>query len=1028
MVFFTISEAKAQTDQIDSLTRLLNRSQGEEYFIRANDLAEIYLENNALRAGQISEELLTSENLEVFPSEHARALYGKARALSIQGQYETSYEYFDRAIVLFDSLSDKNNLANCYLGKGATYAYNGRYRESRELLERSLEMYTETENEAGRAKAFHELGHLEYFLRNYAESLDHYRKSIEIHKALGDRKGLSKDYFRIGITYHLNKEEGNALENFTKSRAIKEAIGDMTGLARVNISLANLHEEKGNYKTALGYLRQSLEANSTFGDLRISSVIFNNMGILYEDWGKYDSAVVYHKKALDIRRTLGKEWDIVQSLMNIGEANRLQNDLEGALRSYQEAFRTSNATAERPMMSYINDKMGATYLGSGKLDSAEHYLNKALELRQQEGDHHHMFKDTYSNLSALAERQGDYKRALEYYKLFKEVQDSIFQSGKNRELAEVQAKYDTARQEREISTLQQENKARTLWRNIFAIGTVLTLGIVLLLFQFFMYRNRKNKELLAIEEEQRRQLEEVDRLKSRFFNNISHEFRTPLTLILGPLDKIRKTADTTLLSAVEVIERNGKRLLKLINQLLDLSKIESGKVTLKASLTDVVPLIKGWAMSFSSLAETKGIELSFHTDKAAHFLYVDQGKIEEVVINLLSNALKYTPDGGTVSIRLKEKKEGQRHVLGLAVTDTGTGIPEQELEHIFDRFYQASNADREDVTGTGIGLALIKELVALHKGKVRVQSKVGVGSTFEVELPFGKAHLSDDDLVLMDRSMETPAPLDTGNTVKVVQELSAPDGDDDLPIALLIEDNQDLRNYIGEILAPSYRVLEAVNGEKGLDLAFEHVPDIVLSDLMMPKMDGMEVCKRLKNDMRTSHIPIILLTAKASKEDKIEGLKNLADDYLTKPFDTEELLVRLENLVSLRKKMQQHFHSGDQLMPKKIPLNSMDQVFMEKVATELEDQIANPLFGVIELAYAMALSRSQLFRKIKAITDMTPNEFIRSFRLYRALDMVRQKSGTITQIAYAVGFQNPSYFSKCFQEQFGKSPSEMAKG
>jgi DNA-binding response OmpR family regulator/nitrogen-specific signal transduction histidine kinase len=540
-----------------------------------------------------------------------------------------------------------------------------------------------------------------------------------------------------------------------------------------------------------------------------------------------------------------------------------------------------------------------------------------------------------------------------------------------------------------------------------------------------MYRNKKNKELLIVEETQRRELENLDRLKSRFFNNISHEFRTPLTLILGPIGELRKSINESLHPTLEVMERNGKRLLKLVNQLLDLSKIESGKVSLKTALVDLVPLVKGWAMSFHSIAETKGIELSITTQQDSHFVYLDGGKIEEVVLNLLSNAFRYTPKGGKVSLQIKE--DPNREHISISVSDTGTGIPDQELHHIFDRFYQASNANTEDVTGTGIGLALVKELVELHKGNVTVQSEVGRGTTFEILLPLGKEHLNADEILGISSPKQEPqAPLEivSAPNSEVPADREKEEG---LPILLLIEDNEDLRNYIREILGNSYHIIEAANGKEGLAMAIEHIPDIVLSDLMMPKMDGLQVCKRLKEDMLTSHIPVILLTAKSARENRIEGLKSLADDYLTKPFNTEELLVRLQNLLEIRKKLQAKFSAGDVLQPKKIQLSSMDAIFMEKVTEQLEAEISNSLFGVVELAYAVGLSRSQLFRKIKAITNLTPNEFIRSFRLHRAMDMLRQQSATVSEVAYETGFQNPSYFSKCFNEQFGILPSSVSR-
>ncbi|HMB64515.1 MAG TPA: tetratricopeptide repeat protein, partial [Eudoraea sp.] len=927
-------------------------------------------------------------------------------------------------------ISEKENpgvlTGKVHIAIGEVKKILGRYTGAKKAIEKGIDILQRLDNDEALARGYLEYGRMEGVLNNHDTSLEYYDKSLQIYERLEDRRNISNLYYRIAVHYDDIKDEEKSLEYFTKGRAIKEAIGDTRGLAKFNLSLGVLHEEKGNFEIALEYYRQSLKGYEYGKDRSSMARVFNNIGVAYIDWNKYDSAQVYLKRSVDLHRLLRAPIGLIRSLANLGEVYQYEKKYDLAIQNFMEAKTLSEATEAQPMLGMVSNSLGQTYLSVNQLDSASFYLNKSLRLRL-DNNNYFSLRHNYKNLSVLEEKKGNFRKSLEYYKLHKEVADSLFQTRKDKELAEIQAKYDTEKQEKEIIGLQQENEKRTLWRNIFAVGTLGALAIALLIFQFFMYRNKKNKQLLIAEETQRRELEKLDQLKSRFFNNISHEFRTPLTLILGPLEKIRKSVDDHLQPTVDIIERNGKRLLKLINQLLDLSKIESGKVVLKTSLTDLIPLLKGWVISFSSLADTKNIELTFTPEKESYFLYVDREKIEEVIINLMSNAFKYTPTAGRISVRVAEKKAGGHNYLSIAVSDTGTGISAEELDHIFDRFYQASNADAEDVTGTGIGLALIKELVELHKGFVNVMSEVAKGTTFEVLLPMGKDHLNDEEIVRISRVKETSGVEEEPRTTAKVPALNEDEPDDAFPVVLLIEDNQDLRMYIREILSESYKVLEAAQGEEGVAMAREHIPDIVLSDLMMPKLDGLEVCRLLKEDMLTSHIPIILITAKSSREDKLEGLKSLADDYLTKPFDTEELLVRLRNLIDLRKKMQSYFSSGDILLPRKIQLNSMDSIFMEKVTGHLEAEISNSLFGVVELAYAVGLSRSQLFRKIKAITNLTPNEFMRSFRLHRAMDILKQQGGSVSEVAYETGFQNPSYFSKCFQEQFGQSPSAVLR-
>jgi len=1016
--------ANSQTSQINGLEREIQQLEGEVYFTKTNDLAELYLEVDASKALQLVENSIKADELTQFPEQLARAKYLKGMALFVSGDYDLALKTFDASVALSKELNDKTLLARNYAGRGTIYTRNGEYDKAKELYKSSIAILTENGNEEALADTYFRFGKHYFFVNDDKAASDYYGQSLEIYEDLNNKKGISDVMYWMGVLYNAMGDEEKTLKYYFDSRAIKEEIQDIRGLSHSNLSLGALHWQKENYVKAMDYYRQSLAGYRSLGDKSSMARVYNNMGLVYEDWKKLDSALVYHKKSLELHSELNSIIGLIRSHSNLGEAYLLQKDYQRALFNYSKAKSYSEASEQQRSLAFIYDKLGEVYLKANTLDSATIYLDRSLKQAKKKGEYTEL-GSIYYNLSRLEKEKGDFEKALQYHELHKEVADSIVATQKDKELAEVQAKYDTEKQEKEIIGLQKENEQRTLWRNVFAVGSLATLGFALLLFQFFRFRNKKNKELLVAEESQRHELEKLDKMKSRFFSNISHEFRTPLTLILGPLDKIRKNVDNSLQPTVDIIERNGNRLLKLINQLLDLSKIESGKVALKASLTDVVPLLKGWVMSFGSFAESKGVSLNFSSEKESHFLYVDQEKLEETIINLLSNAFKYTPKSGSISVNVNEKSQDGIEYLSISVSDTGSGIPEQELEHIFDRFYQASNADTEDVTGTGIGLSLIKELVELHKGFVKVESEVGKGSVFEVLLPMGKEHLREEEIVSIGQTKKTVVAQEQPKPTTDVEVAEEKEQDETLPIVLMIEDNQDLRTYIRDILSESYKVLEAVNGKEGVAMAMERTPDIVLSDLMMPKMDGLQVCKILKEDMRTSHIPVILLTAKSSKEDKLEGLKSLADDYLTKPFDTEELLIRLKNLVDLRKKMQEHFGTEDILKPKKIKMSSMNAVFMEKVTEHLEAEISNSLFGVVELASAIGLSQSQLLRKTKAITGQTPNEFIRSFRLHRAMEMLQQQAGTVSEIAYETGFQNASYFAKSFQKQFGMAPSAV---
>ncbi len=578
---------------------------------------------------------------------------------------------------------------------------------------------------------------------------------------------------------------------------------------------------------------------------------------------------------------------------------------------------------------------------------------------------------------------------------------------------------------------------RTWWAYSGYIALIIT---ALYLFRRYDLKRIRLKDQLELANVKTSQLKEVDQLKMQFFQNISHEFRTPLTLILGPIEKLMNGTELAEPQKrdVRMMRRNAQKLLRLINQLLDISKIEAGGMKLQASKGNFVSFIRGITMSFHSLAERKEIFFDVHAVDENVEIHFDKEKMEKIITNLLSNAFKFTPDHGEIVVTLSPtplpKEEGQGVMV--SVRDTGIGIPPEKLPHIFDRFYQVDSTSTRMQEGTGIGLALVKDLVALHHGTITVTSEPGKGSEFIVTLPIGKSHLKPEEIVDEPTTNITPVLPTFEEESGVLSELgeretlrfAQVDNSEDKPILLVIEDNTDVREYIKTYLLPIYTVLEARDGAEGIEKAKETIPDLIISDVMMPKMDGYEVCSKLKQDEKTSHVPIILLTAKASKEDKIGGLETGADDYLIKPFDSAELLVRVKNLIESRKKLREKF--GKELVtlkPAEVAVTSVDQVFLTKVIEAIEKQMGDEQFGVNELANAIGLSSKQLQRKLKGLANTTASDFIRSFRLQRAKELLLKDSTTIAEVAYSVGFSSPAYFTKCFSEQFGMTPSEMRK-
>jgi signal transduction histidine kinase/ligand-binding sensor domain-containing protein/DNA-binding response OmpR family regulator len=533
-------------------------------------------------------------------------------------------------------------------------------------------------------------------------------------------------------------------------------------------------------------------------------------------------------------------------------------------------------------------------------------------------------------------------------------------------------------------------------------------------------------------------LRNLDHLKTQFFTNISHEFRTPLTLILGPIEKMREEArDSKIQKNLSLVYQNAEKLLTLINQLLELSKLESGNYQLKASTGDLISLMKSLVMSFASRAEQKNIKLEFNFDPQLrspeftdHF-YFDHDIIEKIVNNLLSNAFKFTPENGHINVEAclnRLKDNGQ--VVEVIFRDSGIGIPAEKLPFIFDRFYQVDASTKRDYDGSGIGLALVKELVDQHKGSIIAKSRPGKGTTFSLRLPFGKEHYSSDQIA---GKPSVEVKKDNGNgIVKALQDKEqdwqlSPDNGTNGPLVLVVDDHAEVRHFIAENLVEHFRVQEAENALEGQRLAIDMIPDLVISDVMMPGMDGFEFCEKLKTDERTSHIPVVLLTARTEDPDRMRGLETGADDYLTKPFNPKELLIRATNLMENRRLMREKFSTNAIIKPSEISVTSRDRAFMEKLMGIMEKNMDNEKFSVEDLAREAGMSQSQLHRKLKALINQTANHFIRSVRMHRAMELLEKNAGNIAEIAYMVGYVDPGYFTKSFKSFFGKLPSEISK-
>jgi len=561
------------------------------------------------------------------------------------------------------------------------------------------------------------------------------------------------------------------------------------------------------------------------------------------------------------------------------------------------------------------------------------------------------------------------------------------------------------------------------WFAWWAILIYIILGLVVLWYIVNFNLRKQQREFESTQRmREAKQLHEMDEMKFRFFTNISHEFRTPLTLIIGPVEKlmreIKSEEQQTMLS---IIQRNANGLLELVNQLLDFRKLDVQKDTLNISVGDIVAFIKDICYSFTELANRKSINFTFSTSISELRMEFDPEKMRKIVTNLLSNAFKFTPISGKIDINISliQQLNDDKKLLKFSVSDTGIGIPANDLERVFERFYRVENTENGNQTGTGVGLHIVSEYVRLHFGDIGVESTPGKGSTFSFVIPANQ-QIYKETITLNNTEEATVDELTEEETL--VEDLR-----NKLPLMLIVDDNEDFRNFISAMFTDSYRILKAEDGEKAHKVILDKMPDIIISDVMMPNMDGFELCRLVKQDIRISHIPIILLTAKAGDENKYIGLEAGAEDYIAKPFNMEMLSLKVSKIIDRQKKTRDQFKRKVDITTNDVEITSMDEKFVKKAVALVEANIASSDFLVEDLCREMGMSRVYFYKKILSLTDKTPSEFIRFIRLKRAADLLEKSQLFVNEVAYQVGFNDPKYFRKYFKDEYGVSPNEYKK-
>ncbi|MEL6673898.1 MAG: ATP-binding protein, partial [Bacteroidota bacterium] len=827
---------------------------------------------------------------------------------------------------------------------------------------------------------------------------------------------VAKSLNNVGICHMWKGNNLQALSFFQDAASIFAEMEAWSELGTVESNMAVIFNKQEEYEKALFYLRRNAGLFRRKKDTANLGITLMNLGYTFSQNGQVDSSLQYYHEALSCKLAIGQQEYLCSCYSGLGSGYLEQQAYARALPYFRQAW-TMAHQQDSSCLIVVSSGLGAYHLEQGNLDSAAFYFLLQKQWAHNYGEPSRV-AEAEEGLAETYERKGDYQAALKARKAFQLTQDTLLRQYRSQHLDELSVQYETARRERDIAhqklvIAEQEDDQKTML--FIGLGLFLLMLVVGLLVRMSYVASRRKMELsLEKKRLEANNLRELNELKSRLFANISHEFRTPLTLILGPLQKLlagpgNQQPDTL----YYMMQRNAHRLQELINQLLDLSKLEAGKMVFQPIYADVVPFLKAVTGNFESLAEDKSIKLHLSFPAQEVLMLFDPDRLEMTLNNLLSNAFKYTPEKGNIWVKVEAEEER----LEILVQDNGIGMDEEQLAHIFDRFYQAAD---QKAGSSGIGLALVKEVVQLFEGEISVSSEVGSGSTFVVHLPRLQGetpssplwhHLAQPENVPM-ASPKDEIPLSKSDKASI----------------LLVEDNADVRRFVRSCLEPTFQVREAIHGQEGLELAQAYMPDLIISDVMMPEMDGNELCETLKKDQKTAHIPLILLTAKAGRESKLSGLKVGADDYLHKPFDREELILRVGNLIEQRKRIREQLGKNIvRLSPEEILVDSADEVFLRKVMKVIETYLSEEDFTIEDMGREVGMSRVHLHRKLKALTDQSPSVFLRSLRLKRASQLLKEGAGTASEIAYMVGFSSPAYFSKCFKDEFGQSPGEFAR-
>ncbi|MEZ4772570.1 MAG: tetratricopeptide repeat protein [Bacteroidia bacterium] len=991
--WFTKAQIHLEYNQLDSA--FLEFTEAKEIASEANDKSRLIWALNALSYSVPNKRLgipYLNEALEIATAigdkkEQARVMTSLGIVYSNLSEFKKAEDYYLQTLAIYQGRAEKKPQADILRNLGNNAGRSNDLSKAIGYYEQGVMIMRELGNKSEEAALYNMMGYACTVMGNYPKALEYSQIALKLMEADENKIGVADCCNRISDIYLSLEDFPQALVYIEKSYILWEEMGEGTQQSDLLYRKGYLYRLKEDYPMALQFLQESYTLKKTIGQA-VSPQHFYDLGFCYGKLERQDSAELYFQNALLSARETNSSLDKAKSLIGLANIHFQQGDTETAIAELNEASELATVSG-----------------------------NKEQEMEAAE------------LLYLIYKSRNNTGKALYYHETYRNLQDSLFNEKNVRQVGRLEASYEFEKEKQELAFEQEKELERQRSvRRLYLIALGVALLFIGVIYRYYRSKQKANAELSKLNEEilrQKERLEELDLTKSRFFTNISHEFRTPLTIISGMIDQISEKPDLWLERGTKMVKQNTQGLLNLVNQILDLRKLEANELKVDMVNGDLVKYLRYLAESHQSFAVSKGLQLHFLNDVEKINMDFDPDKLLRIVSNLLSNAIKFTPEGGSIYLRVDEKSVNGNPALLLRVQDTGIGIPAEDLPNIFGRFYQVDDSMTRKGEGTGIGLALTQELVKLLEGSISVKSVVGEGTTFTMTLPIFneaavKAENWEESGLVIEKAILEPALV---NPTPEESEF----GTAGKPSLLIVEDNPDVRQYLISCLEEDYQLTVAENGQVGIDMAIELVPDLIVSDVMMPEKDGYELTETLKNDERTDHIPIVLLTAKADLDSKISGLEKGADAYLAKPFDKRELLVRLEKLLELRKKLQARYAQLPDTTGEAGMTSSPEHPFLQKFYGLVEEDLSNAELDMNQICQKLGMSRSQVFKKLKALTGKSATALIRSFRLQRGKKLLATTDLTISEVAYEVGFTSLNYFSVSFFEEFGERPSLFRK-